>query len=62
MVGGTIFHRKVIHGEISRVLVLNLLWQNQPVLCTGQEHYALDIAFALIEGHPQSGDASEIKT
>jgi hypothetical protein len=24
MVGGTIFHRKVIHGEISRVLVLNL--------------------------------------
>jgi len=26
MVGGTIFHRRVIQREISRVLVLNLLW------------------------------------
>jgi hypothetical protein len=27
MVGGTIFHRRVIQREISRVLVLNPLWQ-----------------------------------
>jgi len=33
MVGGTIFHRRVIQREISRVLVLNLLWHdNQAVL------------------------------
>ena|SRR5579885_1975122 len=28
MVGGTIFHRRVIQREISRVLVLNLLWHD----------------------------------
>jgi hypothetical protein len=27
MVGGTIFHRRVIQREISRIFVLNLLWQ-----------------------------------
>ena len=41
MVGGTKFYRRVIHGEISRALVLNSLWQNQPVLRTGQNYYAL---------------------
>ena len=30
MVGGTIFHRWVIQREISRVLVLNLLWHGKP--------------------------------
>ena len=30
MVGGTIFHRRVIPREISRVLVLNLLWYDKP--------------------------------
>src|SRR5579864_3628189 len=29
MVGGTIFHRRVIQREISRVLVLNLLWHDK---------------------------------
>ncbi len=28
MVGGTIFHRRVIQREISRALVLNLLWHD----------------------------------
>jgi len=32
MVGGAIVHRKVIQREISRVLVLNFLWQKTPLL------------------------------
>ena len=52
MVGGTIFHREVIQREISRVLVLNLLWQNKRCSRTAQDNFALDNAFALIEGHP----------
>jgi len=42
----------MIHGEISRVLVLNLLWRTKRCSGTAQENYALDNAFALIEGHP----------
>src|ERR1700730_10662813 len=51
MVGGTI-HREVIHGEISRVLVLH------PALATTRcakhcrAELRLDNAFVLIEGHP----------
>ena len=51
MVGGNDVHRRVIHGEISRVLVLNLSGK-QAVLTHRPENYALDNAFALIEGHP----------
>jgi len=29
MAGGTMFHRRVIEREISRVLVLNLLWRDK---------------------------------
>jgi len=46
------FRRRMIHGEISRVLVLNLLWRTKRCSGTAQENYALDNAFALIEGHP----------
>ena len=51
MVGGTI-HREMIHGEISRVLVLH------PALATTRcakhcrAELRLDNAFVLIEGHP----------
>ncbi len=57
MVGGTIFHRGMIQREISRVLVLNLLWHDNPRRClrTAQEKYVLDTTFALIEGHPREG-------
>ena len=53
MVGGTI-HREMIHGEISRVLVLH------PALATTRcakhcrAELRLDNAFVLIEGHPSS--------
>src|SRR5438132_10361493 len=46
MVGGTIPPQSD-SGEISRVLVLNLLWQSKR--CSG--YFCLDNAFALIEGH-----------
>jgi hypothetical protein len=52
MVGGTIFHRQVIQREISRALVLNLLWQSKRCSGTAQDKFALDTAFSLIEGHP----------
>jgi len=39
-------------SEISRVLVLNLLWQSKRCSRTAQETPVLDNAFALIEGHP----------
>jgi hypothetical protein len=52
MVGGTIFHRQVIQREISRALVLNLLWQSKRCSGTAQDKFALDRAFSLIEGHP----------
>ena len=55
MVGGTIFHRQVIQREISRALVLNLLWQSKRCSGTAQDKFALDRAFSLIEGHPASG-------
>jgi len=51
MVGGTNFHRKVIRGEISRVLVLSPL-PKITAASQRQDSYALDNAFALIEGHP----------
>ena len=53
MVGGTSFHRKVIHSEISSVFVLNLSRRTKRCSRTAQDNYALDNAFALIEGHPQ---------
>ena len=52
MVGGMIFHRKVIQREISRVLVLNLSGQKKMRLQNRQGEVSLDKAFALIEGHP----------
>ena len=52
MVGGTIFHRWVIQREISRVLVLKPLWQQQRCSKHRQEIFVLDSPFALIEGHP----------
>ena len=52
MVGGTRFRRRVIHGEISRVLVPQPLWQTKRCSRTAQENCVLDNAFALIEGHP----------
>ena len=51
MVGGTQVHREVIQREISRVLVLNLLWQTTRSKNRCGE-VLLDKAFALIEGHP----------
>jgi len=42
----------VIQREISRALVLNLLWQTQRCSSTAQDYFALDRAFSLIEGHP----------
>jgi len=38
-------------------LVLNLLWRNQRCLKHRQDRFALDRAFALIEGHPAISDA-----
>jgi len=57
MVGGTIFGTRfppvgVIQREISRVLVLNPLWQKSGAKNTGEDTFVLDTAFALIEGHP----------
>jgi len=49
MVGGTIFHRQVIQREISRALVLNLLWQSKRCSGTAQDNFALDRAFSLID-------------
>ncbi len=43
----------MIQREVSRVLVLNLSGKNKRCLRTAQENYALDRAFALIEGHPR---------
>ncbi len=54
MVGGTIFHREMIQREISRVLVLNLSGE-KAVPRTAPDNYALDRAFALIDGHPAAG-------
>jgi hypothetical protein len=51
MVGGTIFHRRVIQREISRVLVLSLSGK-KAVLSHRPVQLCLDRAFALIEGHP----------
>src|SRR6266581_5784605 len=42
----------MIQREVSRVLVLNLSGKNKRCLRTAQDNYALDRAFALIEGHP----------
>ena len=58
MVGGTQFHRRVIQREISKPLLLNLLWPTLAVLDAAQEISALDNAFALIEGHPPAQCAS----
>jgi hypothetical protein len=44
----------VIQREISRALVLNLLWQRKRCSSTAQDNFALDRAFSLIEGHPAS--------
>jgi hypothetical protein len=41
MVGGTIFHREVIQREISRVLVLNLLWRKKRCFGTARDIFAL---------------------
>ena len=51
------FHRRVIQREISRVLVLNLSGEHSGAYSTAQDNFALDKAFALIEGHP-AGDRS----
>src|SRR5207245_10794405 len=52
MVGGTTPPQSD-SGEISRVLVLNLLWQSKRCSRTAEEIFVLDNAFALIEGHPR---------
>ena len=46
------YHRRVIQREISRVLVLNPLWQKRRCFRTAQDNFVLDTAFVLIEGHP----------
>ena len=56
MVGGNdLPHRDVIQREISRVLVLNLLWQSKRCSRTAEEIFVLDNALALIEGQPSVG-------
>ena len=50
MVGGTKFHRRVIPGEISRVLVLNSLGRNLRCCRTAQENYALTETSLLSRG------------
>ena len=52
MVGGTIFHRKVISVRFPEPWSSTSL-ANQRCLRTAQDNYALDRTFALIEGHPQ---------
>src|SRR5947208_16756403 len=52
MVGGTTPSQSD-SGEISRVLVLNLLWQSKRCSRTAEEIFVLDNAFALIDGQPQ---------
>src|SRR2546429_6790055 len=49
-------------GEISRVLVLNLLWQSKRCSRTAEEIFVLDNAFALIDGGttPPQSDSGEI--
>ena len=42
----------MIQREISRVLVLNLLWQNNGAHRTAEEKCGLDNAFALNRGPP----------
>ena len=54
MVGGTIPPQSD-SGEISRVLVLNLLWQSKRCSRTAEEIFVLDNALALIEGQPSVG-------
>ena len=44
----------MIQREISRVLVLNPLWQTKRCSRTAQDISVLDNAFALIEGHPRT--------
>jgi hypothetical protein len=57
MVGGTTFHREMIQREVSRVLVLNLSGKASGAYAPPRRNYALDRAFALIEGHPiESGE------
>jgi hypothetical protein len=51
MVGGTI-HREVIHGEISRVLVLHPALATTRCASAERAELRLDNAFVLIEGHP----------
>src|SRR2546430_16249438 len=51
MVGGTTPPQSD-SGEISRVLVLNLLWQSKRCSRTAQDISVLTTPFALIEGHP----------
>ena len=55
MGGGTIFwfddlHRRVIQREISRVLVLNLLWRKKRCQKHRRDKFVLDTAFVLIDG------------
>ena len=56
MVGGTIFHRRVIQREISSVLVLNLSGNTNGAQKHRQDIFVLDSAFALIEGHLRLSD------
>jgi hypothetical protein len=55
MVGGAI-HREVIHGEISRVLVLHPALATTRCASAARAELRLDNAFVLIEGHPEAAE------
>src|SRR5438093_6835845 len=61
MVGGTTPPQSD-SGEISRVLVLNLLWRKSGARAPRPGYFCLDNAFALIEGGtiPPQSDSGEI--
>ncbi len=58
MVGGTIFHRKMIPREISRVLVLNLIWRKKRCFGTAQDIFALTEPSLLSRGTRLEGQAT----
>jgi hypothetical protein len=55
MAAGRNFHREMTCVCGSKALVLDILWRMCAADRIAQEQFALDKAFALIEGHPLSG-------
>jgi hypothetical protein len=56
MVGGTRFHRSVIRMRFPESWSSTSLAKKR-CLCTAPDNYALDSAFALIEGHPTPAES-----